>query len=154
VVRKKRKLKTSDKSNGNQSTLNTPTSNVFKTGISSSGGSGSGTGSGSGYGSGGGGFGFSSPYSYYFDILRNKISSSWYSSVVSPGLRGKYIVVVNFRILRNGKMNDLKLEKRSRIETLDQSALRAIENASPFPPLPNDYPDRYLIVHFEFIWEK
>lgn len=119
-------------------------------------GTGTGTGSGSGTGSGfgSGGFGSTFPYSYYIDTLRTKISSSWYSSLVSPGLRGKFVAVVYFKILRDGTIRDVGLEQKSGIDALDLSALRAVDNAAPFPPLPNDFPYRYLGVHFEFEWEK
>ncbi|NIM14444.1 MAG: TonB family protein [Candidatus Aminicenantes bacterium] len=133
--------------------------NVLKTGISAgSGGSGGGsgggygTGTGTGYGPGSGSGGF--PYAYYIETLRSKISSSWYSALVSPGLRGRFVAVVYFKISRNGRIQDLKLEEKSGINALDLSALRAVENAAPFPPLPNTYAHRYLGVHFEFIWEK
>ena len=95
-----------------------------------------------------------SPYAYYYETLRNKVSSSWYSSLVSPGYRGKFISTVYFKIFRNGNIKDLKLENSSGIESLDLSALRAVENASPFAPLPSDFSAKYLIVHFKFEWEK
>jgi len=118
-------------------------------------GSGGGTGTGSGFGSGSGsGYGGSFPYAYYIDTIKNKISSSWYSSLVSPGLRGKFVAVVYFKILRNGSILDLKVERTSGSDSLDLSALRAVENASPFPPLPTSFAYRYLGVHFEFEWSK
>jgi TonB family protein len=132
--------------------------NGLKTGISSGGGSGSGSGSGDGsgdgYGSGGGGIGGYFPYAYYVDLLRGRISSSWYSSLVAPGLKGKYVAGVYFVVHRDGEVGDLRLENSSGIESLDLSARRAIENAAPFAPLPPDFPSQYLVVHFEFEWEK
>jgi TonB family protein len=132
--------------------------NELQTGISGGGGSGGGsgggfgTGTGTGYGPGSGIGGF--PYAYYIETLRGKISSSWYSALVSPGLRGKHVAGVYFKILRNGRISDLELESKSGNNSLDLSALRAVENAAPFPPLPSDYPYSYLAVHFEFAWEK
>lgn len=125
-------------------------SRELSTGISSGQSGRIGDGSGTGYGPGGVSF----PYAYYIDIFRGKISSAWYNSLVSPGLRGKYETIVRFRIMRNGKIQRLKLERKSGITSLDLSALRAIENAAPFAPLPADFPDSYLIVHFKFEWEK
>jgi TonB family protein len=133
-------------------------SNVLKTGISAGSGGGSGGGygggSGSGYGPGSGsGSGFF-PYAYYIETLRNKVSSSWYSGLVSPGQRGQFLVVVDFKILRNGQIQDLKIAQNSGIRSLDLSALRAVENSAPFPPLPNDYPYSYLPISFDFLWGK
>lgn len=131
-------------------------SNEVSTSISAGGGGGSGGGigggSGAGFGTGNGIGNF--PYAYYISALRSKISSSWYNALVSPGLRGKHVVVVYFKIMRTGHIKDLELRQKSGIQTLDLSAYRAVENASPFPPLPNQFTDRYLGVYFEFIWEK
>ena len=133
--------------------------NGLKTGISSGGGgggygsgTGSGTGSGDGSGTGSGGGYF--PYAYYVDLLRNRISSSWYSSLVAPGLKGKYVAAVYFVVGRDGQVSDLRLENSSGVASLDLSARRAVENAAPFAPLPPDFPSQYLVVHFEFEWEK
>ncbi|MBN2347180.1 MAG: TonB C-terminal domain-containing protein [Candidatus Aminicenantes bacterium] len=120
----------------------------LKTGISSGGGGG---GWGEPGGPGGGGY---FPHAYYIDLLRNRISSSWYSSLVAPGLRGKHVSGVYFIIRRNGEIDELRVERPSGNVSLDLSARRAIENAAPFPPLPNDFPSQYLVVHFEFEWEK
>lgn len=132
--------------------------NGLKTGISSGGSGGGGSGDGSGYGpgggGGGGGIGGYFPYAYYVDLLRNRISSSWYSSLVAPGLKGKYVAGVYFVVRRDGEVSDLRLENSSGIASLDLSARRAIENAAPFAPLPPDFPSQYLVVHFEFEWEK
>ena len=127
----------------------TITDQGLKTGISSGGG-GDGTGSGWGDGPGGGYF----PHAYYIDLLRNRISSSWYSSLVAPGLKGKYVTGVYFVVRRNGEIGDLRVERSSGVVSLDLSARRAIENAAPFAPLPNDFSSQYLVVHFEFEWEK
>jgi TonB family protein len=130
--------------------------NGLKTGISSGGGGGYGDGSGGGGGGGGSGSGFGGyfPYAYYVDLLRSRISSSWYNSLVAPGLKGKYVAAVYFIVRRDGTISDLRLENSSGIASLDLSARRAIENAAPFAPLPPDFPSQYLVVHFEFEWEK
>jgi TonB family protein len=154
VIRKDRPLV-----KGETSVKGTTMETGLKTGISSGGGSGGGTGSGSGDGSGGGygpggGIGGYFPYAYYVDLLRNRISSSWYSSLVAPGLKGKYVAAVYFIVRRDGEISDLHIENSSGITSLDLSARRAIENAAPFAPLPPDFTSQYLVVHFEFEWEK
>jgi len=124
------------------------------TGTGSGTGPGTGTGSGFGDGWGDGGPGGNFPYAYYIDTLKNKVSSSWYNSLASPGLRGKFVAVIYFKIMRNGRVDEVKLEQASGISALDLSAQRAVRDASPFPPLPYDFPYSYLGVHFEFAWEK
>jgi len=145
VVRKDPKTPQDNSATGS-ATMSDP--NALTTGISTGS---SGTGAGSGPGGLGGAY---FPYDYYIRQLQNKISAAWYNSLVTPGLRGKFTTAVRFQIQRNGKVSDLEIEKPSDIESLDLSALRAVQNASPFPPLPNDFPAQYLVVHFAFEWEK
>jgi len=149
VVRKKPADDRSNQDKKPTQDRNTPGSSGITLG---SGDPGGGTESGYGDGSGGGGGYF--PYAYYVDMLRNRISSSWYGSLVTPGLRGRFLCRVGFRLDRDGGIRDLRLEKPSGSESLDLSALRAVENAAPFAALPDDFPDDYLIVHFEFEWNK
>jgi protein TonB len=156
VVRKPRRNSATAKKNADSRKSGTSQVNLKRKGVSLGAGSGSGygTGSGSGFGRGMGGSGASSPYAYYYDQIIQEVSSSWYSSLVSPGLKGKFITTVYFKIYRNGEVKEIKIERKSGIRSLDMSARRAVENAAPFPQLPADYPYQYLIVHFDFTWEK
>ncbi len=113
-------------------------------------GGGGGTGGG-GFGGGGGGFGAGNfPYTYYIQGIMDRVSSSWFTSLVDPGVAGSFQTTVLFKILRNGQIADLKVEIPSGISSLDLSALRAVQAASPFPPLPNEYEDQYLVIHLVF----
>jgi colicin import membrane protein len=49
--------------------------------------------------------------------------------------------VVNIRILKNGAVTDVNFERRSGNRYFDESALRAIRKASPFPRLPESAGD-------------
>jgi len=127
-------------------------------------GSGSGSGlkiGGLGSGPGGTGSGLSDqiglsnfPFQYYLQIIMDRVSSSWFTSLVSPGVSGNFQTTVFFRIYRNGGISDLKIEETSGIQSLDMSALRAIQNASPFPPLPREYEDDFLGIHLIFEHSK
>jgi TonB family protein len=44
--------------------------------------------------------------------------------------------VIDVTILRNGAVTEVNFEKRSGNRFFDESALKAIRKASPFPPLP------------------
>lgn len=122
----------------------------LSTGISSGGGSGFGSGYGEGEGFGIPGF----PYAYYVQIIRDKISSNWFKSLVSPGVSGYFKTTVYFKILKDGKISDLKIEESSGIQSLDLSALRAVKSSIPFPPLPRDYSGNFLGIHFQFEYIK
>ena len=46
---------------------------------------------------------------------------------------------VVFEIGRDGKVSGLEVEKSSGNPLYDQAALRAVTEATPFPPLPDDF---------------
>ncbi len=113
-------------------------------------GSGMGTGTGNGVGDGPpllGNF----PYAYYIEIIRGRLTANW---LTGGGDRknGQAVVVVRFKIQRNGMVRDLEIEKSSGPESIDISAQRAVRYSSPFPPLPTSFPDPYLSVFTQFIY--
>jgi TonB family protein len=130
-------------------------------GVRIGGGSGSGTG-GSGTGSGSDpGSAFSSqiglsnfPFTYYLQNLINRVSGNWFTSLVDPGITGSFQTIVYFRIHKTGQVSDLKIMDSSGIRSLDMSALRAIQNSAPFPPLPRAYEDEYLGINLIFEHSK
>jgi TonB family protein len=58
--------------------------------------------------------------------------------------------VVLARILRNGAVTDVTFEKRSGNRYFDDSAIRAIKKASPFPPLPAWIRDNSIEIGIRF----
>lgn len=133
-------------------------------GTAKGGGAGSGVRFGVGSGQGGGsglGSSYSSqiglssfPFTYYLQIIIDRVSSNWFTSLVDPGLRGTFQTTVFFKILRTGRISGLKIEESSGVRSLDLSALRAIQSAEPFPPLPREYEDDYLGIHLIFEHSK
>lgn len=106
---------------------------------------------GGGFGGAGGGFGAGNfPYTYYIQGIMDRVSASWFTSLVDPGVSGSFQTTVLFKILRNGQIADLKVEQPSGISSLDLSALRAVQTAAPFPPLPGEYEDQFLLIHLIF----
>jgi len=85
-------------------------------------------------------------YGYYLAIIRERVGSNW--QWPSTGKRCK--AMVYFRILEDGRVEDLKIEKSSGDPLYDQSALRAVMLSVPFPPLPEELSKKGLRVHFEF----
>jgi len=116
------------------------------------GGSGGGGGLGIGFGPGyGGGSGFSNlPYAYYLQTLHARVSANWFTSQIRTGLTGDYHTIVRFRILRTGRISNPEVQESSGISTMDLSAIRAVRNASPFPPLPPEYDGEYMVIVLYF----
>jgi len=124
------------------------------------GGSGMGTGLriGGGEGPGGPGYGAGGlanfPYTYYLNIITDRVSSNWFSSLVDPGVSGNFQTIINFRIEKSGQVSDIKIEQSSGVTPLDLSAVRAVKASAPFPPLPKEYEDAYLGIHLIFEHSK
>ncbi|HAV41320.1 MAG TPA: hypothetical protein DCW97_02785 [Acidobacteria bacterium] len=131
--------------------------------VTGTGGTGTGSGGGSGLrigvgeGPGGGGFGYgdplantSFPYTYYLQIIIDRVSGNWFTATNNLNFSGEYQSVIYFKILKNGQIADLKIEQPSNLPVLDLSARRAVELASPFPPLPRDFENDYLVIHLIF----
>ncbi|MBI4397089.1 MAG: TonB C-terminal domain-containing protein [Elusimicrobia bacterium] len=86
------------------------------------------------------------PFSYYARIVQQKVWREWDKSTAL----GQRKAVVLFQITRDGRVASVKTEKSSGDGLFDQAALRAVQLASPFPPLPAGYAEEALDVFFEF----
>jgi len=77
-------------------------------------------------------------YKTYYMLIWQRIRNAW---VQPESLKGKKDLetVIAIQIARDGQIVDMQFEKESGNLDLDNSALRAIKKASPFPPLPPDF---------------
>jgi len=74
-------------------------------------------------------------YGYYLDRMLSLIDAQWARPAMGSGVKA----VIFFRIHRDGSMTDLRVEQSSGYNSFDLAALRAVQNAAPFPPLPRAY---------------
>jgi TonB family protein len=74
-------------------------------------------------------------FGYYLDTLLSAIDAKW----VRPPLGDGVQAIISFRIERDGSLSDLQVAESSGYNSFDLAALRAVQNASPFPPLPRAY---------------
>jgi protein TonB len=74
-------------------------------------------------------------FGYYIDQLLSAIDAKWARPPLGDGVRA----VISFRIERDGSLTDLEVSESSGYNSFDLAALRAVQNASPFPPLPRAY---------------
>lgn len=87
------------------------------------------------------------PFAYYLRRVQEKISDKW-EGKANPGRQP----VVVFEIGRNGQVSGLAVDKTSGNPFYDRVALRAITEASPFPPLPEEFKGSFLRVHLGFAY--
>jgi protein TonB len=85
------------------------------------------------------------PFSWYVMTVHGKISARWAGRAI-PGQQP----TVTFDINRDGRISGLAIEKSSGNSYYDQAALRAITEAAPFPPLPQEYDGSVLGVKLGF----
>ncbi len=85
---------------------------------------------------------------YYVKILKEKVNNNWLAPYVTSS--SNVNTVVNFQILRNGEIKNIKINKTSGFKEFDEAAKNAILKSSPLPGLPDDYKEEPLDVVFEF----
>jgi protein TonB len=91
------------------------------------------------------------PFASYINRMRQKIATTW---EVPPGSEGfERNAVVYFRIHRNGSVSNVNVEQSSTLPLFDRSCQRAIIEAAPMPPLPREYGEEYIGVHFTFQYQ-
>jgi protein TonB len=82
------------------------------------------------------------PFAWYLRQVHGKISERWEGQA-----RDGTQPLLVFEILRDGKIRSLAVEKSSGNPLYDQAALRAVTDATPFPPLPEEFREPFLRVH-------
>jgi protein TonB len=105
-------------------------------------------------GSGGVGVGTGTPFGNrfgaYVDLLRTRVAEKWRTNDVDARIQTAPPVIVTFTIRRNGSTANVRVVQRSGNTLLDDSAQRAIYDASPFPPLPAGYERDDATIEFWF----
>jgi TonB family protein len=88
------------------------------------------------------------PYDAFIARMRQKIAAAWQVPGGSAGI--ERFAIVYFRVHRDGDITHVSVEQPSGVFLFDQSCQRAVIAAAPFPPLPREYVNEYVGVHFSF----
>jgi protein TonB len=88
------------------------------------------------------------PYDAFIARMRQKIAAAW--QVPAGGAGMERFAIVYFRVHRDGNITHVSVEQASGAFLFDQSCQRAVLAAAPFPPLPREYANEYVGVHFSF----
>jgi TonB family protein len=85
----------------------------------------------------------------YYGAIWSRIKAKW---AFPGGLLPKddLVAVVHVRIMKNGATEGVSLEKRSSNSFFNDSAVKAVKKASPFPPLPAGIRDTSIEVGIRF----
>lgn len=93
---------------------------------------------------------FGSRFGAYAALIQDKVARVWRTDEVDPRLRTAPPVIVIFDLSRDGRVSNPRLAQRSGNLALDNSALRAVTQAAPFPPLPPQYERDSATIEFWF----
>jgi TonB family protein len=92
-------------------------------------------------------------FSLYVNTLVREVRNKWYASMPEAALKGeKGEAIVLFRILSNGEVKDVWFERNSGNDVLDQAAIQAVRNSSPFHPLPIAFKRPSIALRFIFYY--
>lgn len=89
-----------------------------------------------------------SRFGAYADLIRDRIAQHWNRSNLHSSPDQK--CTVTFSIARDGTVNNVRILQSSDNYLLDTSAQRAILDASPLPPLPQQFPRNDATVQLSF----
>jgi TonB family protein len=87
------------------------------------------------------------PFAWYLQTVQRKVTENW----SPPGRGASTRAVIVFEIGRDGQVRrPPAVETSSGNAVYDQAAMRAVGNASPFPPLPSEFKEPLLRIHLGF----
>src|SRR5579884_2866789 len=81
---------------------------------------------------------FGERFGAYAELIIQRVAQQWQTAGLDPHSQAQ-AAVVTFEIQRDGSIRSPMLIERSGNATIDFSALRAVTQAAPFPPLPPGY---------------
>ena len=85
----------------------------------------------------------------YLIALRDRIQQNWQP----PHVKQTLVATVYFKIGKNGNLVRVFVEKPTGNRIYDSSAFNAVKAGDPFSPLPEEFKNDHLGVHFDFIYE-
>lgn len=93
------------------------------------------------------------PYSYYLQVVRDKIASYW-EPPAGLAVGGREIaMVVTFQIDRRGAIQSSYVSEPSGSGVFDAAGVRAVTRANPLPPLPQEFAGQGIGIHLRFVYQ-
>jgi len=79
----------------------------------------------------------------YRSQISNHINSNWIFNERHFGGRTDLVSVIVIKIMQNGEISDIWIEKKSGNSYFDDSVFKAVKKSNPLPPLPREYTRPY-----------
>lgn len=97
---------------------------------------------------------FGQQYGAYVRGMTRRISDNWFQGMVDANVGSGRRVTLSFDILRDGRIDGIRVVESSGNASLDTSAQRALLRSSPLPPLPLSYRGSSVGVRFWFEFRR
>ena len=91
---------------------------------------------------------FGTQFGWYAKLLKDKVTQSWRTSDLDQRIQN--VAVVTFTLRRDGTVSGVRISQRSGNSALDYSAQRALFDAAPFPPLPQQFSGNSVNIEMRF----
>lgn len=88
----------------------------------------------------------------YLTRLLREVKEHWYQLIPESAEMKRGKVMLEFQILKDGRVDCLKVVVSSGDIGLDRPAYGSITGSNPFPPLPKDFSGPYLGLHFSYYY--
>ena len=89
-----------------------------------------------------------SRFGAYADLVAQRVTEKWQNGALAG--QTAPMAIITFDIQRDGSIRNAKVAQPSGNSTMDYSALRAVMDAAPFPPLPSEYDRNQASVELQF----
>jgi periplasmic protein TonB len=105
-------------------------------------------------GSSGGSFG--SQFPWYVEAVQRRVGTNWQNaaSTVDPSVSFAPPGTITFTILRDGTITNVQVTQSSGNQSVDMSAIRAVESSSPLDQLPSGYSGSSVNVEYVFEFHR
>jgi hypothetical protein len=92
-------------------------------------------------------------FAFYILEMKRKLRENTYPPIAFSRfgmISGQ--TVLTFKVMPDGKVADLSVLEYDGHRTLMETSVDAVENSSPFSPLPSDFPEDYLELRWTFVY--
>jgi protein TonB len=79
---------------------------------------------------------FGDRYAYYLEGVGRTVSQNWFTQEIDPRTPVGRSVTITFDIQRDGTPTNIRIQTPSGVQSLDASALHALQRVDNFSPLP------------------
>ncbi|HUB30471.1 MAG TPA: TonB family protein [Terracidiphilus sp.] len=91
---------------------------------------------------------FGTRFGWYVEGINRKMSMNWYRTLVDQSTPRGARAYIDFTILRDGSVTNVRLDRSSGSPTLDSSCMRAAQRVDTFGALPAGYNQSTLLVSY------